>query len=317
MNVTEDQGPPPEVVTRVLDAFLIIDPEELLVQLGTLEPQSPLPASFVKDALDGLRSVTSAGSLPFQLVSHSVHQRRFDQIHTAERIRSLKDVERGQEPSGDLNHLSFQTANDRMSEFVRSDKGVKHFRDGILFDLDQRLSSPAVADAASELLVQTLISAWAVFESLVRAFVIAWINADPNRARSVLASAELKPYFGKQVVDIAVIGDHAFDLTTSMGDILFRDRRLDHLGVIRNVLDALFNDPDVRDALADDMWMLNQRRHLFVHQRGLVDAEYLGRTGDSVPLGKRLSVTSGDVEHYIRAVQSAFVAIASAADGVR
>lgn len=317
MSDTEDLGPPPEIVTRVIDAFLIIDPEELLVQLDKFEPQSPLSAAFVKDARDGLRGVASAGSLPFQLVSHSVHQRRFDQIHTAERIRSLKDVERGQEPSEELNRRSFQTANDRMSEFVRSDEGVKHFRDGILYDLDQRLSSPAVADAASELLVQTLISAWAVFESLVRAFVISWINADPYRARPVLASADLKPYFGKQVVDIAVIGDHAFDLTTAMGDILFRDRRLGDLGVIRNVLDALFADSDVRDALADDMWMLNQRRHLFVHRRGLVDTEYLGRTGDSVPFGKRLSVTSGDVEHYIRAVQSAFVAIASAADGVR
>jgi len=250
-------------------------------------------------------------------VSHSVHQRRFDRIHAAERIRSLKDVEPGHEPSEDLNRQSFQSASDKMSEFVRSEEGINHVRDGIVYHLDQHLSSPAVASASFELLVQTLISAWAVFESSVRIFVIGWINADPQRAKPVLELPDLKPYFGKQVVDIAVIGEHAFDLTSSMGDILFQDRRLDSLSVIRNVLEALFNNSAVRGALAEDMWMLNQRRHLFVHRRGLVDAEYLRRTGDSVPIGERLSVTSKDIEQYIRAVNGAFVAIATAADGLR
>lgn len=316
MNETEDQRPRAEVAKRVCAAFLIFD-GELLAELDAFEPKMPLPAAFIQNALNGLQSVTSAGSLPFQLVSHSVHQRRFDGIHTAERIRSLKDVEHGHEPSEELNRQSFQSATARMTEFVRSDEGVRHFRDGIIDDLDQRLNSPPVADAAFELLVQTLISAWTVFESSVRAFVIDWINADPQQATSVLASPDLRPYFGKQVVDIAVIGEHAFDLTSSMGDILFRERRLDNLSVIRNVLEALFNNSDVRLALAEDMWMLNQRRHLFVHRRGLVDAEYLGRTDDAVPIGERLYITSTDVEHYIRAVQNAFVAIARAADNVR
>lgn len=313
MSDTEDQRPPPDIVKRVSGAFLIFD-GEMLAELEAFEPKAPLPSAFIKNALDGLRSVTSAGSLPFQLVSHSVHQRRFDAIHAAERIRSLKVG--AQELSEEQNQRSFQSANARMSEFVRSDEGVRHFRDRIIYDLDQRLKSPAVADAAFELLVQTLISAWTVFESSVRSFVIDWINADPQRANSVLASPDLKPYFGKQVVDIAVIGEHAFDLTSSMGDILFRERRLDNLSVIRSVLEALFNNSDVRGALAEDMWMLNQRRHLFVHRRGLVDAEYLRRTNDTVSVGEKLSVTSSDVEHYIRAVKSAFVAIASAADNV-
>lgn len=315
MSDTDDQRPPPDIVKRVSGAFLIFD-GEMLAELEAFEPKTPLPSAFIKNALDGLRSVTSAGSLPFQLVSHSVHQRRFDAIHAAERIRSLKDVGQGQEPSEEQNQQSLQSASNRMSEFSRSDEGIRYFRDVILYDLYERLNSAAVADAAFELLVQTLISAWTVFESSVRAFVIDWINADPQRANSVLASPDLKSYFGKQVVDIAVIGEHAFDLTSSMGDILFRERRLDNMSVIRSVLEALFNNSDIRGALAEDMWMLNQRRHLFVHRRGLVDAEYLRRTNDTVSIGEKLSVTSSDVEHYIRAVQSAFVAIASAADNV-
>lgn len=315
MSNTEDKIPPLDIVRRVSDAFLILD-GEILEELEAFKPKTPLPSVFINNALDGLRRVTSAGSLPFQLVSNSVYQRRFDAFHTAEVIRSLKDVVPGQEPSEEQREHSFQSANAIMREFVRSDKGARYLRDGIIYDLDQRLNSPAVADAAFELLVQTLISAWTVFESSVRTFIIDWINADPRRSNPVLASPDLKPYFGKQAVDIAVINDHAFDLTSSMGDILFRERRLDNLNVIRSVLEALFNNSDVRGALAEDMWMLNQRRHLFVHRRGLVDVEYLGRTNDTALVGEKLSVTSSDVEHYIRAVQYAFVAIASAADNV-
>lgn len=316
MSDTSDQGIPAETVERVRRAFLILD-GALLAELEAFEPKTPLSAAFIKDALDGLRSVTSAGSLPFQLVSHSVQQRRFDALHTAERILSLKDIEHGQDPSPERNRQSFQNATARMNEFVGSGEGVRYLRDEVISSLDQRLNSPAVSNAAFELLVQSLISTWAVFESSVRAFVINWINAHPQQTKFVLASPDLKQYFGKQVVDINVIGEHAFDLTSSMGDILFGERRLDNLSIIRSVFEALFNSSNVRSTLAEDMWMLNQRRHLFVHRRGSVDAEYLGRTNDAFPIGARLAVTSSDIKRYIRAVQSAFVAIASAADTVR
>lgn len=39
------------------------------------------------------------------------------------------------------------------------------------------------------------------------------------------------------------------------------------------------------------MWLLSQRRHLIVHRRGIVDAQYLAKTGDS--FRRALSDTSG------------------------
>jgi len=78
-------------------------------------------------------------------------------------------------------------------------------------------------------------------------------------------------------------------------------------------METLFSDPVVRDALGEELWMLNQRRHLYVHKRGLVDQEYLSRTKDKVPLGHRLVVTSYDVEGYLIAVKSAIIAIDLAA----
>jgi hypothetical protein len=305
-----------EMLKRVGEKFLIFD-NDLLADLERFESSSPISSSFIEIARDGLSSVASAGSLPFHLVSHSVHQRRFDQIHTAERIRAMKFELIDKIPPEEVSRRAFQSENNEMSKFVVSEEGVHFFRDEIIRHLDQHLLSSNVAEASFQLLIQTLISTWTVFESSIRNFIIKWVNINPQATIKILASPELRNYFGKQVVDISVIGQHEFDLTSSMGDILFKERRLDNLNIVRNVLDAIFNSQTVRDSLGEDMWMLNQRRHLFVHRLGFVDAEYLEKTGESIPIGERLSIKSDDVEHYIRAVQRAFVTIAEAADEVR
>lgn len=306
-------GPPPDVVLRVTQSFLIYRPEELLQPLSGFVAGDHAWTPLVRDVADGLHSVVSAATLPFQLIYDSVQQRHFDRLLSAERIRSLKDVSPGNDPSPELNQRSYERAMERMRTFIGSNEGSDYTRDGIVHELDRSLRSSVIAAAAAELLVQTLVSTWAVFEAFARAFIISWINVDPRRAKPILASPDLKDYFGKQVVDIEIIGDHGFDLTTSMGSILFRGRRLDHLNIIRSSMEALFNDPDLRTALGSELWMLNQRRHLFVHKRGLVDEEYLKRTGDQISVGQRLFITSDDVERYLLAAQGAVVAIATAA----
>jgi hypothetical protein len=308
-------GPPREVVVRVTSAFLIFEPDELLAPLNRFLAGDHMEAQLVRDAAEGLNSILSAASLPFQLISDAVQQRRFDRILSAERIRSLKDIPDGKVPGKKLEERSFRRSQKRMQVFLESQEGSDFMRDAIVYDLDRSLRSPVISAAAVELLIQTLVSTWAVFESFARAFIITWINADPRRAKPVLASPDLKDYFGKQVVDIEVIGDHGFNLTGSMGTLLFRGKRLDHLSVIRSAIGALFNDPDVRTALGSELWMLNQRRHLFVHKRGVIDEEYIGRTGDTVNLGQRLCITSEEVEHYLLAVQKAILAISTAAEG--
>ena len=61
-----------------------------------------------------------------------------------------------------------------------------------------------------------------------------------------------------------------------------------------------------------DLWMLNQRRHLIVHRRGIVDEAYLGKTSDSAPLGLPLQPTSKELESYITAVERASIELISA-----
>lgn len=301
-----------EAIARAKDSFLILDaqanplPEpEGLTLLG-----EPLVACL-RDAADGLRSVLSAATLPFQLILSGVSQRRWDRFSTAERIRLLKPS--GEAPTEEELKAAHEKAEERMQTFMASDEGSTFVRDALTHEMVRRLEDKHVAFGVAELKVQTLVAIWAVFEHFASSFIVRWIDQDPKRSRSVLNAPELKSYFGRQVVDIEAIDDHGFDLSRSMGSMIFRDKRLDNLVVIREVMNALFNDAKVRAALGTDLWMLNQRRHLFVHKRGLVDQEYLRRTGDTVPIGEPLRVSSWDIQRYSLAVQIAIRAITTSA----
>jgi hypothetical protein len=310
----EKSQPSSEIVSQVRHAFLIFPVKEFIEPLEDCEPRDQTFSEILANAIDGLRSSVIACGLPFQLVTDSVQQRRFDRFHAAERIRGLSLADDGSENIPENQILALSTAQDKFKDFLDSDDGRDFMRDQIVFELERRLRSPVIVAAAQELLVQALISTWSVFESFARAFIISWINADPQRAIPVLASADMKEYFGKQAVDIRVIGDHGFDLKNSMGTILFRGKRLDNLGVIRSTLKALFNNGGLQSALDQKLWQLNQRRHLFVHNRGIVDNDYLRQTGDTVLLGERLKLKSGDIEIYLLEVRAAILAISRAAD---
>lgn len=298
---------------RVNQAFLFLHVDSPMEELEELTDLDSELIDCVRNAAEDLRSVSSAATLPFQLTVNAVEQRRFDRILTAERIRNLKHVNPGENPSPEHDQQAFEIAKKEMKEFLDTKEGATFIRDAVVHEMDRSLSSHRVSYAAKELMVQTLISTWAVFEHFVGSFIVKWIDQDPKRSRAILSAPDLKTYLGKQVVDIDAIDDHGFDLSRSMGTVIFRGKRLDNLAILRSVLNALFQDELLREALGDDLWMLNQRRHLFVHKRGLVDQEYLQRTGDKVPVGERLNVSSEDIERYLTAVQKAVVAIVTAA----
>ena len=305
---------------RVQKAFLVFSPEGFFDELKSYTIGDGPYVSAIVDAIEGFRRTIAAASLPFQLIQDAVIQQKFDRLHSAERIRALKQVNAGSGLTLELQESAYRTANEKMSEFLTSSAGNIFMRDRIVDEMDQRLKSKDVENAASELCVQTLISTWSIFESFSRTFLVSWMNEHPDSASRVLSSPELKEFFGKNPIDIKSIERHSFDLSKSMGTIIFLNRRLDSLNVIRGIAKALFNSSDVQIALGDDLWLLNQRRNIFVHRRGIVDQDYLNKTGEKIPLDERLPLTCDDIEHYfyvVRAALTALCEVASKTHGVR
>ncbi|AZV77952.1 hypothetical protein EBB79_08605 [Parasedimentitalea marina] len=304
---------PRDLAIEAAQVFMIFPSETFLAPLEPYSDGEYPCAKSVASAAEGLHSVISAAGLPFQLIQESTMQRRFDRFHAAERILALIPEKPGSGLSEDSERRALKSADQKMTEFLNNDEGSDIIRDQIIFEMDRRLKSSTVRIAAQELLVQTLISTWSIFESFARSFIIAWLNDDPSRASSIIASQDLKDFFGKKVVDLQTIGDHGFDLSKSMGTVLFKDRRLDSLGNIRGAMKAFFNSSNIQTALGKDLWILNQRRHLFVHNRGVVDLEYLKKSGDTAPLGERLTLKCADVEQHLVSVREAIIAVGDAA----
>jgi len=58
--------------------------------------------------------------------------------------------------------------------------------------------------------------------------------------------------------------------------------------------------------------MLSQRRHLIVHQRGIVDRRYLENTNDTQQIGERLLVSPDELLGYIVLVQNSGASLLTA-----
>lgn len=313
MDSDQNGKPPKEVVDRVLGSFLIFRLEPFLEPLLAYQSDSSCWSECLTTATEGLRSVTNAAGLPFFLVQSSVAQRIFDRFHAAELIRSLKHIPSNEGLSDEIKRANaFSNATKEMKEFVLSSEGGDYMRDAVVYDLFGRLESSDVSDASQELLVQTLISTWSVFENFSRSFIVSWVDADASRASLVLKAPGLKDILGKQIVDFQTISQHGFNLTNSMGAVLFASKRLDNLKVIKDVMKALFNDSQIQSAFGDELWLLNQRRNLFVHKRGFVDKQYLENTNASNSLGEKLDLSCDDIEESLLSVRGAMISILSA-----
>jgi hypothetical protein len=226
----------------------------------------------------------------------------------AQRIRSLKDSA----AVDDVRALDEAVA--LMNDFLATKQGSDYVRNTVVIELGRALRKPEVKQASYELLVQALISTWGVFEVFMSSMLIAVVNSNPALATTICSSAEYKRHLGKPVVDVDAIQLHGFDLSRAMGTILFSERRFDGLSTIKDLVPLALPTQRVRVALSDrTLWLLNQRRHLFVHKRGKVDAEYLKNTGETMPLGARLVIQSHDVEECLLTVRDTIIAVASAA----
>ncbi|WP_282052401.1 hypothetical protein [Phaeobacter inhibens] len=314
--MSQGKTPPPEreVVDRVLDSFLIFPVEQLLDPLRDYRNSERPWNSCTIAAIEGLQSVVNAASLPFQLTQHSVLQRRFDRLHAATRIRGLKGSAPGAGLSPEQEKTARFDADKQMQEFLESREGSDLVRNQIIYELDEHLSLSSLQTASQELLVQALIGTWTVFESFARSFIVLWVNSDPARASHIVNAPELKDLFGKQPINFETMDEHGFDLTNSMGTALFSGRRLDSLKTIKSVFKALFDTAEVQSSIGGDLHLLNQRRNLFVHNRGIIDANYLKQAGLQMCLGERLVLGTSDIEKGLLAVRSSLIKILEMAE---
>jgi hypothetical protein len=171
--------------------------------------------------------------------------------------------------------------------------GVASF---VRISLDRVSAQPDFVSASRELLNQGLVLAWSSLEVLASDLFCATVNASPHLAGRLLSDHSIKKYLVPDKLSFDLLAEFGFNLSSSMGTILTRDLNLSSVGKIKAIASVLFNNEAVRVSLdSRTLYLLNERRHLIVHRRGVVDAKYVRATGDGRKDGERFQVAKQEL----------------------
>ncbi len=265
-----------------------------------------------------IRSVFLSAAVPAHLAIHAVLHRKFLTYLTAERIRaidihefikepdSLTDnaSEGSQEKGAEREAQATQVAKEKFAKRELTPSGLNRAAKEGLLDLAELLSGDDVATATKELLRQSVVLTWGALEALATDLFISALNEAPRLSFTLLEDEPAKKRFALKDF-FRILENWGFDLSHHMGDILAAHCRLDDLPTIKALFNALLPDNEqLRAALSKDaLWKLYQRRNLIVHRGATVDRIFLEKTGENLPIGSRLTVSSDELLNYLQVVR--------------
>ena len=296
-----------EMAAEVSERF-VLPPEECewFEHIDTLVAE--LESDYANMALafrHNIVTLISTVTIPLTLASSAVYSSIFQRKLSAERIRALKGPPRDEK---ERYNEAYAKAKEWMNEYSPSDDGLREMAIQTTEFLCTALQQRQFNDAAQHLLEQGVTSVWTAAEMLFRNAFEKELNLNPAKVEALLQDVDLRKNL--KTFSLEDMLRHGFDISKTLGTFLLSQHDFSKLRVARAVLPLLFPRPaTLAVALnGDDLWLLNQRRHLFVHRRGIVDAAYLSKTGDSVPIGQPLVITPDTLGRHLRSV----VAVAEA-----
>ena len=244
---------------------------------------------------DNLQGVVRTLSIPFQYTYSQVHSLHWQRAHIAARIRGGGDPDDAQQAEIDR-----ATAKAKFDEQLLGEGG-KQIADEVIQRLLHLKSEPDSLAAARELTRQGVVLTWSAVEVLARDAFVYLLNSKPHLSDALLAEQFNKKRFSTDRVEWQTLATYGFDLSGKLGTYLISKADLSNVPAIRAAYTALFPAAtQLRTHLLDErLWHLSHKRHLIVHQRGVVDKAYIQATGSSLQIGEVLWVSPAEVEAAI------------------
>ena len=258
-----------------------------------------------------LNSLLSTVAMPFSMASASIHDSHFQRIHAAERIRArsieLDAIQPGERLDETRDREAYRKARSLIKEFVGSEDGMNAIIRDICRFLLRSLKAGELKLSARELVQQGIILVWSAYEVLFRDAFELELNLHPSKAALLAQNVSTRKRFEVERFSLDTLIKHEFDLSDTVGTLLVGQQDFSDLPTIKSVYAVLFpSSAELTSCLNQpDLWLLYQRRHLFVHRRGTVDQNYLDNTSDAVPLGSTLEVTPKEFEQHFNGVLEA------------
>jgi hypothetical protein len=264
-------------------------------------PISPAVAAFRSN----LRAARTVGTLPCRLIRGSVAGR-------AELIESGADP--NSEQYSEQEEHSYRLVKRAWREHESTPEYKQSVANETLSILSSSLRYPYFSEASQELLRQVVVMIWSAFEVISNDLGITIINQIPALSRTVM---QLGTYKNLKGIPIAILEEFRFDLSQTMGDILFSTKRLNTVPSIADFYSSVFSNVLLQKSMkSPTLWLLAQRRHLIVHRRGIVDIQYLQNTSETQALGTRINVPANEVTNSLIEVRDLGLLMADCALGL-
>ncbi len=299
---TDTKSPTQRAAERLHPHFLFIARSRIIEPLLKASSTSKLSAQGEVLAKN-LEAVITTTMLPATFAMNEVWNLRLQRILLAEQI------EAGAYRS-DLHKVAYeaaaQRAADRCHQEFDTEEGLDRWLDEAATRLLNQFGSSEIKQASEELLRQSVVSVWGSFEVFSGDCATSLINSSPKLGIALIKSEKTRKLFGQiSSISLEDLANFDFNLTGKLGDLILASRRIDALAAIREVFTVLApqNESLNRGLKSPLLWMLNQRRHLIVHRRGVVDGDYLSQTSDSLEIGEQLQIRSNDIVEYLGCVR--------------
>ena len=291
---------------EMLEYFLVpFKIEESKKEISELISRLPAEFSTIAETfIDRIDASLQTTATPYLLANQAAHDRHFQRISTAAKIRSLKIVATHGEEIESLDARRDKDAqlnsNLNMAWFCSSEEGVDALCSETAHFLLNLHKKNEVASVARELLLQGTFSTWSALEMLIGDGLVLQLNSNPQLVTKFLSDPIAKKKFELPKLSADYLAEKGFDLSTQMGSLLFDERDFSSLAIIRIACEAIFENSTLRVVLnSKSLWLLNQNRHLIAHRRGVVDAEYIRNTGSPLGIGEFLYVSPDEFEENL------------------
>lgn len=261
-----------------------------------------------------ITSVISILSLPLTISQSRTKLLLFDNYYKQELILNAPEPRFGVETEDEKKKAlqddiirkenALNVAKKRFFDETYTEEGAKKYRNITYEFLFSLYEKKEVSLAISELLNQSCVLLWSVFEILARDFFIVYLNKNNNKVELLNGYMKSKKIINN--ISLEILSSHSFNLSNDMGTMLESNIEFSRVENIREVYKLLFPyNSELVTLLSDKMlWKINQQRNLLVHKKGIVDKRYFESTDDDTPIGKVIIITPHLIKQYIEFIKN-------------
>ena len=209
---------------------------------------------------------------------------------------------------------------EKVSQHVSSNEGILDEElEKILREVSSEVLSfydPQTTETvARDIRFQSTVSMWSCLEVLLRNYINANLNNNPDLIELILKNEKLKKEIGLDRIEISNLIEYNFDLRNNIGDLIFKHHNSKKIGNLQNLIEITNPNLKAVSQLNNGrLKTLNLKRNLITHHRGICDSEYKEKSNSTIEIGQQIDVTPGSLVNFYREVSQFALDLANSID---